>query len=142
MTSEAHPQLLAYVKEYVYDILAVVGRPRSHPAVEALIKEYHEKLSMITRLAIRLHILFNDILVNDTPCNLAACISQPDGEFLSEQLEDNYPEGGDSSTDLLSDNRIICTTELGLRKISGGGEANYILVKPKVVLATILSQDW
>ncbi|KAH6910147.1 hypothetical protein BKA70DRAFT_1560775 [Coprinopsis sp. MPI-PUGE-AT-0042] len=144
LTSEAHPQMLAYLREYIYDVLAVVGRSPTQPAVEALIKASEEKLSLLSRLAIRLHILlFDDDVTNGA---LAPYVALPESDFVHEYQEDNYSEGGGNQSEVESfsdSGRVLCTTELGLQKVAGSGEDSHlVLLKPKVALSTVLNSDW
>jgi hypothetical protein len=115
----------------------------SNPATLALASRFEEKFSIIGRLAIRMH-----ILLNDTPSNLETFIAQPGSAFKARMMEDTYADDdGDSSdsSDLFhaSLRQVICTSDIGLQRLSSkGGERNTVAVKPKVVLATILSQEW
>jgi hypothetical protein len=144
LTSEAHPQMLAYLREYIYDVLAIVGRSPTQPAVEALVKASEEKLSLLSRLAIRLHIiLFDDDVTNG---DLAPYVALPESDFVHEYQEDGYAEGGGSQSDHYSGSdsgRVLCSTELGLEKVAGSGEdSRLVLLKPKVALSAILNTDW
>jgi len=131
LTSESHPQLLAYMRDVLGDLLAVVGRSRSQAAVDVLFAGFQEHFSDIARLAMRLHILFNDILFHDAPCDLAVCVARPDAEFAAAHMEESYPEAEEGGLDLLADNRVVCVTELGLQRV--GGDGALVIVKPKVI---------
>lgn len=143
LTSESHPQFTAYLRQQLVDVLAICGRSMSNPATLALASRFEEKFSIIGRLAIRMH-----ILLNDTPSNLETFIAQPGSAFKARMMEDTYADDdGDSSdsSDLFhaSLRQVICTSDIGLQRLSSkGGERNTVAVKPKVVLATILSQEW
>ncbi|KAJ2917726.1 hypothetical protein MD484_g2684, partial [Candolleomyces efflorescens] len=143
LTSESHPQFTAYLRQQLVDILAICGRSMSNSATQALANRFEEKFSIIGRLAIRMH-----ILLNDTPSNLETFIAQPGSSFKARMMEDTYADDdGDSSdsSDLFhaSLKQVICTSDIGLQRLpSKGGGRSTVVVKPKVVLATILSQEW
>ncbi|TFK20845.1 hypothetical protein FA15DRAFT_759113 [Coprinopsis marcescibilis] len=140
LTSEAHPQLLSYLREQLYDILSIVGRSPSHASVENLVKSFEDKVSMIARLAVRLHLLFN----GDIPCTLTTYAPQPESDFVREQQEDSYADGGeqDAETDWLSDRRVLCSSDMGLQRNASDENGDLIVQKSRVVLSTILNPEW
>jgi len=144
ITSDSHPKFIADLREHVIDVLAIVGRSVASVETEALLHKFEEKLSVIARLAIRLH-----MLVNDGPSSLETFVTEPGAPYQSSTMEDTYAddEGGNSSdsSDVFNQNlrTVICSSDLGLKRAASKGPGvDAVVIKPKVVLATILAEDW
>lgn len=140
LTSESHPQMASYLRDSVLDILAIIGRSTSSRATNDMLARFEEKFSVIARLAIRMRILFSD-----TPSNLETFLALPGTAFNSDTLEDTYADDEEDDTYMtnvrLRD--VICTAEIGLQRtaVREGADGGVIL-KPKVILAAVLNQEW
>ena len=138
LTSESHPKMVSYLHDSVLDILSIVGRPSSGPATETMLELFEEKFAVIARLAIRLHILFND-----APSNLETFLVKPKVQFNEDRMEDTYADEDDLYSADVNLKNVICASEIGLQRIAvRNGADESVIMKPKVILAAILNQEW
>jgi hypothetical protein len=131
--------MVSYLRGSILDIFSIIGRPSSGPATETMLELFEEKFAVISRLAIRLHILFND-----TPSNLETFLAKPTAQFQEDRMEDTYGDEDDLySTDAANLKNVICTSEIGLQRVAvRNGADESVIMKPKVILAAILNQEW
>jgi hypothetical protein len=123
--SYVETSLKAFVTESLVYALNTAGWSEAGPQAENTLAAFDEKLSMIVKLALRL----NATLGGDWE----ATVVQPDEIFDPETMLDAYDEY--QETDVTE--WVVCTTDIGLNALSGGGTT----VKPKVVIHSMLEEE-
>ena len=93
---------------------------------------FEDKLSIIAALAIYLHVMIGE---DRSPERLETFLIPPGTDFEDEFMDDGYAEENESED---GDNEVICTSDIGLRRVTRDGIN--VIVKPKVIVPAVLEQ--
>lgn len=124
------------------DILLTTGCPAPKSDVtSALISKFADKLSFLASLAMRV----NKIVGEDvTSGDFEVLAVLPATAFDVTTMEDSYDDGRSAKTRGNTVSKVLCATDLGLRKktrMGMTGEKQWetkVLLKPKVALESVI----
>jgi hypothetical protein len=126
-------QICKVVANSLVDVLIVGGYHKNSTEVfEMIWAKFSDAIKTITKLALRLNQTIGEQV---TSCDLEVMCAREDIAFIPEDMEDI---GGDHAS---TADRILCTTDLGLRqgtKEANGNRKNVVLLKPKVALESLM----
>lgn len=131
--------LVPHISSTIADILLIAGLNATLSQIhDVVVTTFEEKLTVVVRLALALNwVIGRDI----TSADLEPSVVLWDADFDPVEMEDVHGEGArkDGKTE-----HVLCTTDLGLQhmvkapKDSGSGVQTTTLLKPKVVLESVI----
>ena len=118
-----------YITKHLLYVLKVAGY--SQVDQEGPFARFQERLSVITSLALRLQ---TAVGVAITSMDLEPYVVPPKTTFDASVMEDTFASGSQS----VVVERIVGTTELGLKQLPVDGSRYVVLLKAKVILHSAL----
>lgn len=150
-SSETQEQMVGFLGSYLADVLTAVGWTRQTSEAQHMIDVFQSKISQVAKLALQINAAIGTGN-NDISGGLEPMLVEPDEIFENDLMENAYKEDDDDASETLSvldwsSERVMCTTDMGLRRIAldfdvTGASTTQLVLKPKVVLRSILEQGW
>ncbi|GLB37968.1 hypothetical protein LshimejAT787_0410190 [Lyophyllum shimeji] len=136
--SDAYHRCLEHITRSAVTVLRISGC--SSQATKDLPSSFHERLSVINDLALRLRAAIGEQV---TSMDIVPYIIQPGSAFMPENMDDTYEERGAGRGHKVGE-RVAGSTELGLATrvaTSEGQIGETVMLKPKVILCSALEED-
>lgn len=150
-STETQEQMVAFLGNSLADVLTAVGWTRQTSEAQRLIDMFRSKISQVARLALQINAAIGTGNA-DISGGLEPMLVEPDEIFDIDLMENAYREDDDDTSEAQSElnwssERVMCTTDMGLRRIPSQFDVPRLnttqwVLKPKVVLRSILEQGW
>ncbi|TFK45169.1 hypothetical protein BDQ12DRAFT_718262 [Crucibulum laeve] len=137
-SAEASEEMTAYICDYLVDLASVVGWTDHVSKAQELIGVFKERIHVITDLSLRL----NNMIGEDANLDdLEPMLIKADTLFNPDIMEDAYAEDDqESSANNWMAERAMCTTDMGLQIAARGNGIATVILKPKIILCSILEE--
>lgn len=137
--------LVPHIASSIVDVLLVAGLQASEADIHNIIMQtFEEKMLVVVRLALALNWVTGREV---TSADLEPTIILWDTVFDPATMEDVHAQPGPAKAGETHKDHVLCTTDLGLQRIvklakekdgSGGAIQSSVLLKPKVVLHSVI----
>jgi hypothetical protein len=122
-------QIVEFMCSSLLNILTLSGWSKDCPLTRSIMESFEDRLSVVATLAIHLHVMLGE---DRSPERLGTFLIPPGTDFDDEFMDDDYAEESDS------DNGVVCTSDIGLRRVTR--DRIHVIVKPKVIVPAVFEQ--
>ena len=130
-----------HISDSLADVILCAGIHNKHDQMsETIVRMAGDKISAVVEMALKLNrMLGEEMKAMDIETTWAHAQDPYDPEWMEDDYGDWKSYGG------RRDLKVLCTTDLGLRRLvkadNEEGWADAVLIKPKVILEEILSSS-
>lgn len=123
------------------DVILCAGIHNKHDQMsETIIRMAGDRISAVVEMALKLNKMLGEEV---TAADIETTWAHAQDTYDPKWMEDDY--GNWKSYDTRRDLKVLCTTDLGLRRLvkadNEAGWVDTVLIKPKVILEEILSSS-
>jgi hypothetical protein len=130
-----------HISDSLADVILSAGIHNKHDQMsETIIRMAGDRISAVVELALKLNKMLGEEV---TAADIETTWAHAQDIYDPKWMEDDY--GNWKTYDARRDLKVLCTTDLGLRRLvkadNEAGWVDTVLIKPKVILEEILSSS-
>ena len=135
----------AHIAEDLVNVLIVCGLSTSNSKYQIIIQDIKHRMSLLEKAALQLKVALKEGV---TSVDIGPFYISTGAPFDPTNMDDAYGDSRNETRNRGDGERIMCTTDMGLRRVltkrsaDGQVQSYYdVILKPKVVLASSLTDE-
>ena len=135
----------SHLAEDLVNVLIVCGLPTSNSRYQVIIQDIKYRMLLLEKAALQLKVALKEGV---TSVDIEPFDISTRAQFDPTNMDDAYGDSRKETRDRGDGERIMCTTDMGLRRVltkrsvNGQVQSYYdVILKPKVVLASSLTDE-